>query len=315
MGKHYDRNGDGIADRDDDAVRPAVRAQPRASVSAASVLTSFGLVNVDALIQAASLERMDIAAAAACIQKESGGRNVWGSDPVSTGGAYVKGSPVTESAYKAYRALVQAGRIGRQGVGPCQCTSAGYQDTADALGGAWLPVANMRSGFRGLQALIARYGVQGGAQRYNGAGAAAVAYGLDFSARYQVWAKRLAGAAITPTATAKRKALIDMPERAVPAGNSGGRIVCPTGAASSMVSQSWFSASFDGIATVEVWAQKSGGGNNPIGSAPEAGAYRKWNVLAGDRPFFELPSGTEFVTYHVTNASGPGGVCIEQLPK
>lgn len=165
---------------------------------AAQVLAQHGLQNVFAIIQAAQLEHIDLPVAATMLSKESGGRNVWGSDGVSTGGTYVKGSAVTKSAYLAYRDAVRAGRIGRQGCGPAQCTSAGYQDTADALGGCWDPVANIRSGLRGLGGLITRYGVQQGARRYNGSGPAAEAYGRDFAARYAVWKSRLTGATVPP---------------------------------------------------------------------------------------------------------------------
>lgn len=214
MGRHFDRDGDGVADwalehpyqaPDPDSLpigdEPSVplrHARVAARSSAAGVLQAYGLTNVDAIVVAARLEGLDVAAAATCIAKESGGANVWGHDPVSTGGVYTKGAQVTREAYNAYRALVTAGRIGRQGVGPCQCTSAGYQNTADALGGCWDPVANMRSGFRGLAKLINAYGVQGGAQRYNGSGPAAVAYGRDFLARYSTWRQRLAGTSFDP---------------------------------------------------------------------------------------------------------------------
>lgn len=162
-------------------------------VSAASVLASHGLGLADDIVEAAQLEGIDLAVAATVIQKESGGRNVWGSDGVSTGGTYIKGTIVTQAAYLGYRSAVQAGRIGRQGVGPAQCTSAGYQNSADSLGGCWLPIPNMRSGFRGIQALIRRYGVRGGFVHYNGSGPAAEAYANDAMAKYAVWQQRLQG--------------------------------------------------------------------------------------------------------------------------
>ena len=60
---------------------------------------------------------------------------MWGSDGVSTGGIYVKGSEVTQAAYLRYKAA--RSRLGAQGVGPTQLTSPGLQDRADARGGAW----------------------------------------------------------------------------------------------------------------------------------------------------------------------------------
>lgn len=163
---------------------------------AVTILRQNGMGLADECVQAAVLENVDIAVAATILQKESGGRNVWGSDPGSTGGAYVKGSTVTQHDYLAYRAAVQAGRIGRQGVGPMQCTSSSYQSQADALGGAWLPVPNMRSGLRGLGNLIRAYGIRDGARRYNGSGPAAEAYAADFMNKYAVWKQRLSGASV-----------------------------------------------------------------------------------------------------------------------
>jgi len=167
-------------------------------MDAVTALRSYGMGLADELVRAAQAEGIELAAAAAIISMESNGRNVWGSDPVSTGGAYTKGGPVTQANYLAYRALVKAGKIGRQGVGPAQCTSAGYQDTADALGGCWDPLANYRSGFRGLQRLIAAYGLRDGARRYNGSGPAAERYADTFMARYTLWHSRLSGAVVPP---------------------------------------------------------------------------------------------------------------------
>jgi hypothetical protein len=137
-----------------------------------------------------------------------------------------------------------------------------------------------------------------------------VAYAADFG---QVPRPGL-GSSPTSTPTA-RKVLRDMPERPFPAGDSGGRIICPTGKSSLLAGRSWFSASVDGTASVEVWAQVSGGGDTPAGAGEDAAAHRQWQLRRGDRPWFELPDGTEFVTYHVAGASGPGGVAVEQLPK
>jgi hypothetical protein len=167
---------------------------PEDMVDAATVLTNYGLGLADELVTAAQLEGIDLAVAATVIEKESAGRNIWGSDTHVTAGTYTPGGPVTQANYLAYRAAVQAGRIGRNGCGPAQCTSASYQNQADALGGCWDPVANMRSGFRGIQALINQYGVFGGFEHYNGSGPAAIAYANDSMARYAVWQQRLAGA-------------------------------------------------------------------------------------------------------------------------
>lgn len=162
---------------------------------ASSILAQFGILIPELMIEAAQAENVDLAVAATVLMGESGGgANIWGHDTTNTGGYYVPGGPVTWQNYRAYRGAMLAGHIPRNGVGPAQCTSSQYQDTADALGGCWNPLANMRSGFRGLGALIRAYGVQVGAQHYNGAGPQAVEYGRVFFAHYQVWKSRLAGA-------------------------------------------------------------------------------------------------------------------------
>lgn len=161
-----------------------------------AVLRSNGILIPEIMVRAAQLEGIEYAVAAAILEGESGGgKNIWGHDTNVTAGTYTPGGPVTHDNYLAYRTAMRAGRIKRNGVGPCQATSAQYQDTADALGGCWDPLANCRSGFRGMGALIKRYGVQGGAQRYNGSGDQAVLYGQRFKARYDRWVPRIAGAA------------------------------------------------------------------------------------------------------------------------
>ena len=72
-------------------------------------------------------EVVDLAAAATLLAVESGGgRNVWGSDGVSTGGIYVKGSEVTQAACLRYKAARRAGG----GADPAHV--ARLQDRADA---------------------------------------------------------------------------------------------------------------------------------------------------------------------------------------
>lgn len=166
---------------------------------ARSILIASGMGLVDDLIRGAQLEGVPLPIAATVAAGESWGRNIWGADgglKVRTNGTYTPHTLVTEAAYKAYRAEMRAGRIIRQGCGPLQCTSAQYQDTADALGGCWVPLANYRSGFRGMGALMRQYGTRGGARRYNGSGERAEAYAASFMKRLAIWQDRLAGAAV-----------------------------------------------------------------------------------------------------------------------
>lgn len=103
-------------------------------MSAADSLAAWGILRAAAVVELAELVGLELAAAAVLLEKESaGGLNIWGHDPVSTGGHYRKGGPVTRENYTAWRP--HRGRLGAQGVGPCQLTWSGYQDQADDLGG------------------------------------------------------------------------------------------------------------------------------------------------------------------------------------
>jgi hypothetical protein len=169
---------------------------PVANDIAIRILRDAGNIRPEQTIEAALAEGIDLAVAATLLEKESsGGRNVWGHDGVRTGGIYVMGSEVTEPVYRRYRDALRNGRIGRQGIGPCQCTSAEFQDRADELGGCWDPTANMRSGFRGMQSRIVRAGgdVKAAAKSYNGR----ESYAVDFMQKLKVWRRRLAGVSVT----------------------------------------------------------------------------------------------------------------------
>lgn len=163
--------------------------------NAVDVLAAGGILRAQLVVEIAQAAGLELAAAAAMLEKESsGGRNVWGHDGVATGGAYNKGDEVTRDAYMRYRQAIETGRAGRQGVGPCQLTYGPFQDQADALGGCWDPACNMRVGFRHLQGLIAQFGLRDGVRRYNGSGPAAVAYADDVLRKIDAWRGRLGGA-------------------------------------------------------------------------------------------------------------------------
>jgi hypothetical protein len=117
-------------------------------------------------------------------------------------------------------------------------------------------------------------------------------------------------AEIRPASAIPRIGLPLMIERAFGPGDSGMRIVCPTGSASALVAESWLSVSVDGSAAVTVWPQR-GGQQGPEGTAVAS----QWSLRPGNRVWCALPSGTEFVTVHVSGSTGPGSVLIEQRPK
>lgn len=168
--------------------------------SVADRLALWGILRPAEVVEIATAERLDLAAACVMLEKESsGGRNVWGSDPVPTGGYYVKGSEVTREDYERWRP--HRARLGSQGVGPCQLTYPPLQDQADAIGGCWEWRANVRIGFRHLARLLATYGERGGFRRYNGSGSMAERYADDALARLERWRTRLgSGATALPPA-------------------------------------------------------------------------------------------------------------------
>jgi hypothetical protein len=163
--------------------------------NAVDILARGGILRAQLVAEIAATAGLELAAAAAMLEKESsGGHNVWGHDGGPTGGAYVKGSEVTRASYMAYKHALETNRAGRQGVGPCQLTYGPFQDQADNMGGCWEPSFNMRVGFRVLQGLIGSYGVRDGFRRYNGSGPAAEAYAADMMVRLAAWRARLGGA-------------------------------------------------------------------------------------------------------------------------
>lgn len=139
------------------------------------------------IIEEARFTGLPLSYGIALIEKESGGRNVFGNDPVRNP---IKRGKVTRARYMAYKAFRKAG-LGMQGVGPGQLTWYELQDEADRLGGCWKPRLNIRVAFTRLHALTKAHGKRDGARRYNGSGAAAEAYAKDFVLRQERWHDRL----------------------------------------------------------------------------------------------------------------------------
>lgn len=79
-------------------------------------VTTNGVLRAAEVLELAAKAGLELAAAATLLDKESGGgRNVYGHDPVQTGGFYQKGGPVTKAHFAKYRA--HRGQLGAQGVG------------------------------------------------------------------------------------------------------------------------------------------------------------------------------------------------------
>lgn len=144
-------------------------------------LARRGIVYPATTVAEARRAGLDLAVACAVlIQETAGGVNEFGHDPVSNP---VKGGLVTQARYLEYLHHRNLGQ-GSQGVGPMQLTWGGYQDEADRIGGCWKPWLNMRVGFGILAGKIkSSRSLEEGLAAYNGAGAAAAAYGRQVAAR------------------------------------------------------------------------------------------------------------------------------------
>lgn len=171
-----------------------------ASVLASGGAGLGGLGLVGELVAAAATVGLDYASAAALTSMETGGRNVWGHDPVSADGCYAPGGPVSEGSYRCVRA---SPRAGYNGAGPVQLTWVGYWDAADRLNGTWDPVSNYRVGFQALLDLQRQHGEQDGARAYNGSGPQAEAYGAEWLRRRNIYRNLLAPAVAPPPPVAR----------------------------------------------------------------------------------------------------------------
>jgi hypothetical protein len=159
-------------------------------MTAAEVLARHGIQRAAEVVELATAAGLELAAAATLLEKESsGGHNVWGHDPVDTGGFYVKGAVVKKDAYLKYKA--HRHELGPQGVGPTQLTFPAFQDRADARGGTFNFRVNCAVGFEILADHIKTKGVHDGFRAYNGSGPAAEAYADDAVKKRARWRSRL----------------------------------------------------------------------------------------------------------------------------
>ena len=137
-----------------------------------------------------------LAACCAMVQKESGGRMIWGADPWNEA-AFPSGAaldsalheqPVIEADYHVYRARRNGG-MQPQGCGITQLTSASLQIQAEQAGGCWVPLWNTVVGFQTLRSLFENAGSEhAGFRNYNGSGPAAEAYAdgaVELAAEWQ----------------------------------------------------------------------------------------------------------------------------------
>lgn len=224
-------------------------------VAAVHTLTSWGILRPSDTIATAVEANIPLDLACAMLEQESGGgRNVFGSDGVATGGAYVKGSEVTRESYLKYRAI--RAQYGAQGVGPMQLTYPPLQDQADAAGGCWDPRVNMLVGFQHLASLIRANGLTEGVRKYNGSGPAAENYKIQVLAKKAKWNTRIGNTlieaiattpftatpspvvpALEPTSAAEDEPVMNIPINVAEDGSFRGGVVAEEGSSSAYVAE------------------------------------------------------------------------------
>jgi Transglycosylase SLT domain len=143
-----------------------------------------------------------VSTAAALLEQESGGKNVFGCD---FGKRWTTEPPYcnVEVTRERVKLLISnfhqppAG-VGQNGVGVTQITTMALVEQAEKIGGAHLIRHQMRVGFRYLNDLITRFGWPEGAAAYNaGPGnlqSVMETYGASMAKREREWAARLEGA-------------------------------------------------------------------------------------------------------------------------
>ncbi|MGO2751783.1 MAG: hypothetical protein ACTIA6_17165 [Pseudoclavibacter sp.] len=162
---------------------------------AVDIIAAHGVQNADAIVRAVVSVGLEVAIAAAIIQKESNGANIYGHDLGGLFSSAALGKPpgnaVTEANFRTFTARVAAGETSN-GVGPAQITWPGYFPQAAREGfKLWLPEDNIRFGLRLFASHLRGSGdiVEAG-RAYNGARQ----YGVDLAIMVTGWRNRLAGA-------------------------------------------------------------------------------------------------------------------------
>lgn len=159
-----------------------------ASAAQIKKAADHGLKNVELIAKAADATKLPFYAACALMEKESGGRNVYGADRGGALSAYPH--DVTEENYRVFEWLVFTKKQTSNGVGPCQITWKGFFPDMVSKGlKPWDALDNMKYGM----GLLAGYYKSDGTwtkagKRYNGGGA----YGRDLEKKVAAWKARLA---------------------------------------------------------------------------------------------------------------------------
>lgn len=162
-------------------------------VTQAEVLTNNGQQNAAATVRAANELGLPVHIAAAVIQKESNGRNVFGND---VGGAMRGAGDVTPAKYAQFRRMIAQGHTSN-GVGPAQITWPGFFTQADREGiDLTDPYQNIRFGLRLIQQYLGGDYSPASIRRAGGAYNGNASYGVDLAIKAAIWNERLAGAAV-----------------------------------------------------------------------------------------------------------------------
>lgn len=180
----------------EDIEEPAEDTEPAASAAPErTVVDVIGaqLGYASELVQAALTAGVPLAVAAALLEKETGGANVFGHD---AGGAMYGAGEVTEENFREFLAQVRAGATSN-GVGPLQITWPGYLDDAEARGiRLWVPAENIAYGLGIIATLLNGRedddAIRAAGEAYNGN----ASYGDDLLYRTTQWRQRLAGVPI-----------------------------------------------------------------------------------------------------------------------
>ncbi len=182
-------------------------------VTAVEVIQSRGVQNADAIVRAAADLGVPVHIAAALIEKESNGANVYGDDRPRTvynkvDGSRPAGGAVTEQNFIEFERRVKAGET-PNGVGPSQITYHTYFPAARNQGvKLWEPYDNIRFGlaiFAGsLGGNYSSASVRAAGTSYNGN----ASYGVELAQRVERWANYLNGADTTPPPASARTPLV-----------------------------------------------------------------------------------------------------------
>lgn len=137
-----------------------------------------------------------VSTAAALVEQESGGRNIFGCD---WGDKWIWVPPycqvpVTADRVRDLIANVEAGG-GQNGVGLTQLTTIQFVYDAEDMGGAHLPRFQMRRGFQLLNELLANYDYLNAVEAYNDGNGRwndpDNPYDIQFATKHRAWKNRL----------------------------------------------------------------------------------------------------------------------------